>query len=53
MNPTDEFSKYALKHAGISSMTMHRYISAQGYYISPTIIEEGSSMWPPWMYFRG
>lgn len=40
MNPNDEFSRYALKHAGISSMTMHRYMSAQDYYISPTIIEE-------------
>ena len=24
MNP-DEFQKYAVKHAGISSMTLHRY----------------------------
>lgn len=40
MNPNDEFSRYALKHTGISSMTMHRYMSAQDYYISPTIIEE-------------
>jgi ATP-dependent Clp protease protease subunit len=40
MNPNDEFSRYALKHAGISSMTMQRYMSAQDYYISPTIIEE-------------
>jgi ATP-dependent Clp protease protease subunit len=29
-----------MKHAGIGSLTMHRYTSAQDYYISPTIIEE-------------
>lgn len=40
MNWNDDFQKYATKHAGISSMTMHRYTSAYGYYISPTIIEE-------------
>ena len=40
MNPNDEFSRYALKHAGISSMTMQRYMSAQDYYVAPTIIEE-------------
>ncbi len=40
MNPRDEFSRYAVKHAGISSMTMHGYVAAQDYYISPTIIEE-------------
>ena len=40
MNYNDEFSKYAVKHAGIGSMTMHRYVTAQDYYISPTIIEE-------------
>ena len=40
MNYMDDFKKYATKHAGISSMTMHRYTSAYGYYISPTIIEE-------------
>ncbi len=40
MNLNDEFRKYALLQAGISSMTMHRYTSAQDYYISPTIIEE-------------
>lgn len=40
MNLNDEFAKYAVRHAGISSMTMHRYATAQDYYISPTIIEE-------------
>ena len=32
-----EFEKYAVKHQGISSMTLSRYSSA---YINPTIIEE-------------
>ncbi|AHW59751.1 ATP-dependent Clp protease proteolytic subunit ClpP [Draconibacterium orientale] len=36
----NEFRKYATKHAGISSLTMDRYTSAYGSYISPTIIEE-------------
>ncbi|HOI47816.1 MAG TPA: ATP-dependent Clp endopeptidase proteolytic subunit ClpP [Prolixibacteraceae bacterium] len=40
MNTNDEFKKYAIKHAGISSLTMHQYTSSYGYYISPTIIEE-------------
>ena len=40
MNLNDDFKKYALRHAGISSMTMHRYTSVHDYYISPTIIEE-------------
>jgi ATP-dependent Clp protease, protease subunit len=40
MDLNDDFRKYALGHAGISSLTMHRYTSAQDYYISPTIIEE-------------
>lgn len=39
MNP-NEFNKYATKHMGISSMTMHRYTSMVQNYISPTIIEE-------------
>lgn len=39
MNP-NEFKKYATKHMGISSMTMHRYTSMVQNYISPTIIEE-------------
>jgi len=37
---TNEFHKYATSHAGISSMTMHRYTSMVQNYISPTIIEE-------------
>jgi len=36
----DEFKKYATGHAGISSMTLQRYSSIYGNYISPTIIEE-------------
>lgn len=36
----DEFRKYAVKHRGINSMTLHRYTSAVSNYISPTIIEE-------------
>jgi len=36
----NEFQKYAVKHAGISSMTLHRYQSFTNGYISPTIIEE-------------
>ena len=39
MDPND-FNKYATKHMGISSMTLHRYASIWGNYISPTIIEE-------------
>ncbi len=38
--PGKEFIKYATRHAGISSLTMHRYTSLYGNYISPTIIEE-------------
>lgn len=36
----DEFRKYAVKHAGISSMTLHRYTSVLDEYITPNIIEE-------------
>ena len=39
INPND-FQKYAVKHAGISSMTLHRYQTFTNGYISPTIIEE-------------
>lgn len=35
-----EFEKYAIKHRGISSLTMHQYKSVANNYISPTIIEE-------------
>jgi ATP-dependent Clp protease, protease subunit len=37
----DEFRKYAIKHRGISSLSLHRYTSVTNdNYISPTIIEE-------------
>lgn len=37
----DEFKKYAIKEAGISSLTLHNYQSIlSASYISPTIIEE-------------
>lgn len=39
MDP-NEFYKYATRHQGISSMTLHRYTSIWNNYISPTIIEE-------------
>ncbi len=35
-----DFKKYAAGRFGISSLNMHRYISASDNYISPTIIEE-------------
>lgn len=37
---SDEFRKYAVKHRGISSATLHNYTSIHADYISPTIIEE-------------
>ena len=40
MNIGEEFKKYATKHLGISSMTMHQFQSVHNSYISPTIIEE-------------
>lgn len=40
MNPKDEFSKYATKHRGISSLSLNKFTSAYNSYISPTIIEE-------------
>ena len=40
MNNSNEFRKYAVKHHGISSISLDRYSSAYGSYISPTIIEE-------------
>jgi ATP-dependent Clp protease protease subunit len=36
----NEFEKYAVKHRGISSLTLHRYNSAVDSYINPMIIEE-------------
>lgn len=35
-----EFGKFARMQCGISSMTLHRYESAYGSYINPTVIEE-------------
>ena len=40
MYDSDEFKKYATKHLGISSLSLHRYNSMCSNYISPTIIEE-------------
>ncbi len=40
MNQSLEFKKYATKHLGISSLTLHDYQAIAGNYISPTIIEE-------------
>src|SRR6187399_3012289 len=41
MNFGDEFRKYAIKHKGISSMTVDSFVSSvRADYISPTIIEE-------------
>ena len=40
MNSSKEFKKYANKHLGVNSMTLHNYTSAYGNYINPTITEE-------------
>ena len=40
MKSSEEFRKYATKQYGISSLTLDRYTSIYGSYISPTIIEE-------------
>lgn len=40
MNNSREFRNYAVKHHGISSLSLDRYNSAYSNYISPTIIEE-------------
>lgn len=40
MDKYNEFHKYAVKHRGISSATLHNYASVYNDYISPTIIEE-------------
>jgi ATP-dependent Clp protease, protease subunit len=40
MSESREFQKYATRHLGISSQTLHNYTSVYGNYISPTIIEE-------------
>ena len=40
MSNTNEFNKYATKHIGISSLTMHRYDSIFTNSLTPYIIEE-------------
>ena len=40
MSQQDDFKRYATKHMGISSTTVHKVTSAVTNYISPTIIEE-------------
>lgn len=40
MNSSKEFRDYAVKHRGISSISLDRYNSVYQNYISPTIIEE-------------
>lgn len=40
LNMQDEFRKYATKHMGINSMTLHNYTSVVSEYITPNIIEE-------------
>lgn len=40
MNQNDDFKRYATKHRGISSISLHNFTSAYNSYISPTIIEE-------------
>lgn len=40
MDNKSEFNKYAIKHMGISAITLQNYQSVYGNYINPTIIEE-------------
>ncbi len=40
MSDNNDFSKFATRHLGVSSMSLHNYTSVYGNYISPTIIEE-------------
>ncbi|GAB1451168.1 ATP-dependent Clp endopeptidase proteolytic subunit ClpP [Draconibacterium sp.] len=40
MDNNNEFRKYAVKHAGFSSLSLDRFNSLYSNYISPTIIEE-------------
>lgn len=40
MKNQSDFQKYAVKHKGMSSLSLDRYISVYSNYISPTIIEE-------------
>jgi ATP-dependent Clp protease protease subunit len=39
-NFMDEFSKYAIKHRGMNSLSLSKYKTLSSSYISPTIIEE-------------
>jgi len=40
MNTKNEFTKYAVNHLGLNSLTLGKYNSIASNYISPTIIEE-------------
>jgi ATP-dependent Clp protease protease subunit len=40
MNLLDDFGKFARGKRGVSSLSLHKYSSVYGSYISPTIIEE-------------
>ncbi|MFO7997403.1 MAG: ATP-dependent Clp endopeptidase proteolytic subunit ClpP [Bacteroidales bacterium] len=40
MSSNDDFTRYATRHLGVNSMSLHKYTSVYGNYISPTIIEE-------------
>ena len=40
MSMLDDFGKYAKGKRGVSSLSLHKYTSVYGSYISPTIIEE-------------
>jgi ATP-dependent Clp protease protease subunit len=40
MYSPEDFNKYAVKHRGLSSTSLHKYTSAITSYMSPTIIEE-------------
>lgn len=40
MSEHNDFTKYATRHLGVNSLTLHKYTSVYGNYISPTIIEE-------------
>jgi ATP-dependent Clp protease, protease subunit len=40
MDIKNDFQKYATRHLGINSLSLHKYTSVYDNYISPTIIEE-------------
>lgn len=40
MSEMKDFQKFATRHLGVNSLTLHKYTSVYGNYISPTIIEE-------------